>query len=62
MRFTDDYLFVSTQKKEAVQFIKLVSVHDTIVARNFDWDEPKMKKNCDVILVNFFGYVIVMTS
>jgi len=33
------------------------------VARNFDWGgEANWKKFCDVILVTFFGDVVVMTS
>jgi len=34
----------------------------TNVARNFDWERPKLENFCDVILVTFFGGVIVMTS
>jgi len=34
----------------------------TGVARNFDWEGPKMEKFCDVILVTFFGDVMIMTS
>jgi len=34
----------------------------TGVARNFDWEGPKLKKNYDVILVTFFADVMVMTS
>jgi len=25
------------------------------VARNFNWEEPKMEKSCDVSLVTFFS-------
>jgi len=31
------------------------------VARNFDWEEPKMEKSSDVISLTFFGDVIMMT-
>jgi len=34
----------------------------TGVARNFDWEGPKMKKICDVNLVTFFGDVVAITS
>jgi len=33
----------------------------TGVARSFDWEESKMEKSCEVILVIFFGK-IMMTS
>jgi len=32
----------------------------TGVARNFDWEGPKIEKFCDVILVTFFGGVMMM--
>jgi len=34
----------------------------TDVARNFDWEGPKIEKSCDLSLVTFFGDVIKMTS
>jgi len=34
----------------------------TGVPRNFDWEGPKLEKICDVILVTFFGDVMVMKS
>jgi len=34
----------------------------TGVARNFDWEGPKWKKFCDVILVTFFDDVTMMAS
>jgi len=34
----------------------------TGVAKNFDWEGPKLGKNCDFILVTFFGDVMVKTS
>jgi len=40
----------------------LVILVNTGVARNFDWEGPKLKKNCDVILMTFFGDVMVMAS
>jgi len=36
--------------------------NDTGVARNFDWEGPKMEKSCDFSLVTFFGDVIIVTS
>jgi len=32
------------------------------VARNFDWEGPKLEKICDIILVTFFGNLMVMIS
>jgi len=32
----------------------------TGVARNFDWQGPKIEKFCNVILVTFFGDVIAI--
>jgi len=34
----------------------------TGVARNFDWERPKIEKSCDLSLVTFIGDVITMTS
>jgi len=34
----------------------------TGVARNFDWEGPKLKNFCDVILVTFLDDVMVITS
>jgi len=34
----------------------------TDLARNLDWEGPKMEKFCDVILVTFFGDAMAMTS
>jgi len=33
----------------------------TGVARNFGWKGPKMEKFCDVILVTFFGDIMMRT-
>jgi len=32
------------------------------IARNFDWEGPKIEEFCDVILVTFFGDIMTMTS
>jgi len=34
----------------------------TGVARNFDWEWPKIEKSCDAGLVTFFGDAVSMTS
>jgi len=36
--------------------------HTTGVARNFDWEGPKMEESCDINLVTYFGDVITMAS
>jgi len=36
--------------------------NNTVVARNLDWEGPKMEKSCDVSLVSLFGDVITMAS
>jgi len=45
----------------AHQFSKSL-LSNTDVARNIDWEGLKIEKFCDVILLTFFGDVIVMTS
>jgi len=48
-------IFTAIIKKNIIQLC-------TGVARNFDWDGPKLEKFCDVILASFFSDVMVITS